>query len=518
MTDQLMAESKSKKPGLLRQIVWWLWVILLTALFVLGLVFAAPWKAITLIAIFLAAATILPRIYRKWFWAAACLAFIIFIGWVLAPTDHEGWEPYKYDFSSELAKLEQERAIPPADNAAPDYLALIEKDDCNDANLTDRFYKVYNSPWKSSEHPNAAKAIEKHSQTIKKLIDISQKPGCRFPLNNPDRPYFDIPRHMAITKYAYLLAASCNNDIGEGRIEQALEKIAVIAQIGRHQIQQGTRVGMLFGIGIKLQAYSIVRTLIMNGLDEEKLSIIQNTICTPVNEWENAWPIMLEYEKLVAVHEIASYYEINKNGQIRISRDPQWSERIRFRKILNEPNKSDVNDSSNQYKKRFSPFIYKIAYPSWSETKLQRAETFILWLCLPAIPDDIFAFIKKKTILTTTMLQDPTHETMVQTYQRSMAKRKGTLLLIALKRYKDAFGTWPQNLDEVKPLASPDTFIDPLNNGAFAYKLTDDGFALYSKGVNGIDEEGEFGGKTSPDDWMIWPIKERICPEPNQED
>jgi hypothetical protein len=516
MTDAVMAESKPRKPGLLRRILWGLWVILLMALLVLGLVFAVPWKVITLIAIFLAAATILPGIYRKWFWAAVGLAVIIFAGWVLAPTDHEGWEQYKYDFSSQLAKLEQERAIPPAENAATDYLALLKEDASDDANLTDRFYKVYNSPWKSSEHPDAAKSLEKHSQTIAELMDISKKPECRFPLNNPDRPYFDIPRHMAITKYAYLLAAACNNDIGEGRIEQALEKIAVIVQIGRHQIQQGTRVGMLFGIGIKLQAYSIVRSLIMNGLDEEKLSIIQNTICTPVNEWENAWPIMLEYEKLVAVHEIASYYEINKNGQIRISRDPQWPERIRFRKTLNEPNKSDVNDSSNQYKKLFSPFIYKMAYPSWSETKLLRAETFILWLCLPAIPDDIFAFIKKKTILTTTMLQDPTHETMVQTYQHSMAERKGTLIMVALKHYKNAHGNWPENLTEIKSLALPDTFIDPLNNGKFVYKRTANGFILYSKGKNGIDEEGQFGGKTSPDDWMIWPYKSKVSKQQEQ--
>ena len=68
MADQIMAENKPHKPGLLRRILWWLWVILLTALLVLGFVFAAPWKVITLIAIFLAAATILPRIYRKWFW------------------------------------------------------------------------------------------------------------------------------------------------------------------------------------------------------------------------------------------------------------------------------------------------------------------------------------------------------------------------------------------------------------------------------------------------------------------
>jgi len=95
-----------------------------------------------------------------------------------------------------------------------------------------------------------------------------------------------------------------------------------------------------------------------------------------------------------------------------------------------------------------------------------------------------------------------------------MAERKGTLLLIALKRHKEAFGIWPQNLDEVKPLVTPDTFIDPLNNGKFVYKLTKDGFTLYSKGENGIDEEGQLSAKQ--DDWMIWPTKSKVSRQQEQ--
>ena len=113
------------------------------------------------------------------------------------------------------------------------------------------------------------------------------------------------------------------------------------------------------------------------------------------------------------------------------------------------------------------------------------------------------------------------HELMLQKYKYSMAYRKGTLLMVAIKRYKDAFDNWPQNLTEIKTLATPDTFIDPLNNGEFAYKLTEDGFTLYSKGENGIDDGGECETnfnkawrkwETIKDDWMIWPIKSKICP------
>ena len=509
-----MAESKPHKSGLLRRIPLWLWVILLTTLLVLGFVFAAPWKVITLIVIFLAAATILPGIYRKWFWAVVCLALIIFAGWVLLPTDHEGWEPYKYDYSARLAKLEQERAIPPADNAATDYLALLNEDAADDANLTDRFCAVYNSPWKSSDYPDAAKSLEKHSQTIIELMDISKKPECRFPLDNPSVYYLGTARYTAFGRWNDLLVAACNNDIGEGRIEQALEKSAAIGQIGRHQIQQGTRFDMMLGIGKKSLAYGLVRPLIMNGLDAENLSWVQNTICALDTNWENEWSRMLEYDKLIAASEIAAYYEINQNGRIRLSRDPQWPDRIRLRNALNKSNSSDANEPSTPYKALFRPFIYKIAYPSWSKTKLIKADTFIHWLFLPASPDDIFAFNEKRGIFSRARAQDRMRELILQTHKRSMANRKGTLLMIALKRYKDAFGIWPQNLAEITPLASPDTFIDPLNNGEFVYKLTEDGFTLYGKGKNGIDEEGQLSAKQ--DDWMIWPTKSKVSRQQEQ--
>ena len=50
----------------------------------------------------------------------------------------------------------------------------------------------------------------------------------------------------------------------------------------------------------------------------------------------------------------------------------------------------------------------------------------------------------------------------------------------------------------------PEIFVDPINNSSFVYKLTDDGFKLYSKGKNNIDENGEFK-RSGPDDWPIWP-------------
>ena len=44
---------------------------------------------------------------------------------------------------------------------------------------------------------------------------------------------------------------------------------------------------------------------------------------------------------------------------------------------------------------------------------------------------------------------------------------------------------------------------DPLNGDSYFYEAQKDGFILYSKGLNGIDENGKRKGDA--DDWLFWP-------------
>ena len=89
---------------------------------------------------------------------------------------------------------------------------------------------------------------------------------------------------------------------------------------------------------------------------------------------------------------------------------------------------------------------------------------------------------------------------------RLLADRHGNQILILLRNYKDKTGHWPQNLDELQPLADKEILIDPQNNYPFIYKTTEDDFILYGRGPNKIDEGGRFHSNGS-DDWLIWPRK-----------
>lgn len=84
----------------------------------------------------------------------------------------------------------------------------------------------------------------------------------------------------------------------------------------------------------------------------------------------------------------------------------------------------------------------------------------------------------------------------------SMARARVVRIFVALKRYKNTAGYWPQSLDEIKPSLSEEILTDPFNGGPFAYRRTADTFSFYSRGYNGINENGDY---VSGDDWPIWP-------------
>ena len=100
---------------------------------------------------------------------------------------------------------------------------------------------------------------------------------------------------------------------------------------------------------------------------------------------------------------------------------------------------------------------------------------------------------------------EKTDEEIIQLfYRRLLSVRRGTRLLVALRRYHNANGRWPDSLDEIRTFVPDQALIDPFTEQTLVYKKEADGqFVLYSKGPNGRDDNGVRGGKA--DDYRIWP-------------
>jgi len=66
-----------------------------------------------------------------------------------------------------------------------------------------------------------------------------------------------------------------------------------------------------------------------------------------------------------------------------------------------------------------------------------------------------------------------------------ISERRGTWLVLGLRRYHNAHGAWPATLEEVSPYVPAEAFRDPTTDGTFVYAREGDGFRLHGNGPDG---------------------------------
>jgi hypothetical protein len=99
---------------------------------------------------------------------------------------------------------------------------------------------------------------------------------------------------------------------------------------------------------------------------------------------------------------------------------------------------------------------------------------------------------------------------------RSAAQRRGTLLILAIFRFKAEKARWPASLSEVKADDILELRIDPYSERDFHYSIRENEFMLYSIGADGKDNSGRHDPKwgEGPDggDYVFWPVQDTPKP------
>lgn len=530
-------KEEKKKPGIVRRIFKWIGLGLLTVLIILGLIFQAPWKVTTLLVIILLACTILPKQLRKWFWAGVGAVVIALIVWVFLPQETEGWRPYKFD--KELATLEAKRAIPDEENAAIIYNQLLDSYDSNsfysDLPENERKKIPMREPWLSRDHPEIAEWLEKHQATISMLLNASRIEKCRFAINADFVSLGDTMNRLPpMRQWAYLLISAANNDIAKGRTEEGFQKYIALLQMSKHLRQQPTNLDLLVGIAIEALALGqFNRFAVTDDATEENLSIIEKALEEIKHDWSLDLSKILECEKLMMKNFLGVFYAVNPEGKVRLTRGLALTTTI----IAQLP--EDMKD--------------ELVITYWHK-RLMKLWTILSWLYMPSSPQKAAKIINasferlyamaephfdwqkepRRFSLTSAKfnyhgmvdmllyIMEPAYHRIHDQYLRVMAGQGGSRLIIALRRYKNQNGFWPVNLNDVKSMAPAEIFVDPTNGGDFVYEITEENFRLYSKGKNGIDEDGrykrKYGEISEGDDWPIWPPRSRKAKEENTDD
>ncbi len=501
--EKMLEETNQerKKYGCIKKIFKCIGLGILTLLILLALVVEAPKKLVILLLIILAAFTALPRPYRKYFWLSAGAALIVLIIWVFLPEDNTGWRPYTFD--EELAALETKYAVPDEENAAFAYDEIFETLD-TDSNQPEFFLKSTPSsndePWLSKYHSETAKWLKSHQITIAKLIRASQKEKCRFPIFFDSWDFdWNMERLATTRRCLYLLISAGNNDIGEGRTDAGLDKYVCILRMADHLYQQLDSIYFTVGFGLESLALKhLNRFAIESKTTEEQLKLIINASGDMENNWGIVLKKALETDKLTVKNTFCSmFYEVNSEGKVRFSRNPLA--------VFEEA------------------FPEEVPKPNYWQKKLYKAKTIFAWFGMPSNPQktgeifdnsfDIYdamtepdfdwsdqpqefdsSFIKKHLYRIKLNLQyiaqmmacfsEEPYYSLHDVYLRSLAIRRGSRLLLAIRQYKKRHGKWPDSLEEIKSAAPAEAFIDPVTGNQLQYENHGEHFSLYGEKVN----------------------------------
>ena len=99
---------------------------------------------------------------------------------------------------------------------------------------------------------------------------------------------------------------------------------------------------------------------------------------------------------------------------------------------------------------------------------------------------------------------------------RNKIDAESTTLVIALVRYKQDIGAFPESLDKlVEQGYIKQVPVDPFSDKPITYRKTDNNFLLYSWGDNLKDDDGQIAldekGKpkrfADTGDWVFWPVE-----------
>jgi len=497
-------EQEKRKPGLLMRIIKWEVLGLLTILMILALVAQASWKIITLLAIILAACTILPKQSRKWFWLGVGAVILVLIIWIFLPEDNEGWRPYTFD--KELAALEARYAIPDEGNAAVIYDALLRDDNPNtyypdflDPNV-DRFAR--SEPWLSREYPELAQWLESHQNTIAELIQAFHKDKCYLPVPVGSLASNRHVERLAPTRrWTSLLLYAANNDIGEGRINAGIEKYLCLIQMANHVCQQ-PKTYQIINFQFERPILSLLnRFVIENQPTTEQLQRISNSIRDQEDNWGSDFIRIFEYNKLAEKNRFCSLaYEVNQKGKVRLSRNywiaavggavflneistPTYPQRKlnKARTILNWFVYPSSPRKAAEILDRYFERYYAMAEPEYDWAKEPPQLPFSLWTVSTLRRDQLsYKCYARYTAVVSEKLYHFFHDT----YLRILTLRRGSRLLIAIKQYYNENNAWPPNLDSIKSAAPAEAFIDPVTGNQLEYENHGERFSLYGETAN----------------------------------
>lgn len=481
----------------------------------MGLMWKLPWKITAAFALIPALGIFVPRKLLAVVFLIPILLTVGIYVWVQLPGTNSGqWQVYQ--FQPEPSEWEDLQPLDPSQNAAVLYEKMLQG--YGESIFGYQFMDTqsrsdtFNQAWTLQDYPKLAQWLKTFQDGIDLFLQAAQMPQCQF----------NIPRNLNDTQqqqqrinqlkgWSRLILRSANLDLGQNRLEQAMEKQLAVVALAGHLYQQQTLFDQAGAFHIELLASRALETTIVNHCDSpQDLAAIRTAAAGLDSGWAKNWRTIVEREKLLAKNIAGLFYEVRSDGQTRISHRAMYA----------------LQEGLGYQPRRL--FL--------KQHEMSRLAVIGMWLSLPTKPERVAKIIDKRFeyySLETQKGQSLEIIPVQKIWQMGLNCRSAVnwlamqqikyfwaldgqdrrhdalvnviTLFTLVKQYQLEHGRWPQQLDLLDVENLNDLITDPVYGKSFIYRRTDQGFQLYSLGPNHLDDLGINNPENDKDDIIFWP-------------
>jgi len=444
--------------------------------------------------------------------AAMIILFILYIAWFLS-----GKPVITTNYIAEVNKLIR----PSADdstNAAPLYNKAFET--LVDINDVKGFLRIDFYDANDEQKKLLSQWLAKNEGPLALVTKGSKLPYCwQFcESKDPEQSMMSIllPYLLPSRQITYALCWRAWFNAQSNDFNSAFRDIETCYRLGRHCKGPKVLVEQLVGMAIEARALQTVRQILDScKIESNALSDFQQRLQALIDS-DNFKPDF-SFEKLCTYDEIQRCFTESRFGPSHLypqrirdisglhNEDPnnKWMGELILNlklshDVLFSPNKTETIASINAFYKLFDENLSKNpaqlkteGIDPDSETRRIANNNIFLRILMPALA--------RVNIITF----------------RNKIDAESTPLVIALVRYKQDTGAFPESLDKLMEKGYiKQVPVDPFSDKPIAYRKTDNNFLLYSWGENLKDDDGQVArdknGKpikfADTGDWVFWPV------------
>jgi len=363
-------------------------------------------------------------------------------------------------------------------------------------------YTLARRPWTAGEFPQIARWLEQNELPLAVAIEAVMRPRFFSPLaKGNDGPYFLVPEVSGCRDVAHALAVRAMLHTGEGRYESAWNDLQICFRLARHL--SGAPSEVAYSMGLKIESYatrSMAALAAQAVASEKELRAMLSTLdgLEPLVPVDRLYDETIRYGYLELIQHLAAgdaaylkrrNVELLHKGAVPESRLAEYR-RMDFGPALREGNRRcDEIVAAYRLPDRKARNAELDRIVADMEERSPRAYPESEYFEFPYLPDglrsgrDVGSRLLKLYLAAGLRRQADFSDGV----RRDLDLAKAALML---NLYRTVHGSYPERLNDVATQLVgrvPDDFCsgEPLR-----YRKIENGYQLYSVGLNGIDDGG----------------------------